>query len=323
MMNPADRMSPRSLPPVNVVLARSELAARLAERGRPAVLDAVRGALAEARAALLEGRDSASDAEALACRALVLLDRREAEPGRLRPVLNATGIVVHTGLGRAPWAEEAVAAASAVARGYCNLEFDLDEGTRGRAACGRRRAGPRADRGRGGGGGQQQRGGRRAGPSRSGRRPRGRRLARGAGRDRRRVSAARGLRGLRRRLREVGTTNKTRLDDFRRAIGPDVAAFLRVHPSNFRIVGFTETPPLPDLARLAHEHGLWMIDDVGSGALAPGLPEGVDGEPTVAEAIAGGRRRGPVLRRQAFGRPPVRRPGRLVPGDSSHRVLIR
>ena len=69
------------------------------------------------------------------------------------------------------------------------------------------------------------------------------------------------------KLREVGTTNKTRLSDYERAIGPETAAILRVHQSNFRIVGFTEAPELPDLVRLAHERGLWAIDDIGSGAI--------------------------------------------------------
>ena len=88
------------------------------------------------------------------------------------------------------------------------------------------------------------------------------------------------------RLREVGTTNKTRLSDYERAIGPETAAILRVHHSNFRIVGFTEEAPLDGLVRLAHDHGLVMIDDIGSGALAPGLPPGVGNEPHLAEGIA-------------------------------------
>ena len=67
------------------------------------------------------------------------------------------------------------------------------------------------------------------------------------------------------RLREVGTTNKTRLSDYERAIGPETAAILRVHRSNFRIVGFTEEAPLAGLAQLAHDRGLAMIDDIGSG----------------------------------------------------------
>ena len=89
-------------------------------------------------------------------------------------------------------------------------------------------------------------------------------------------------------LREVGTTNKTRLSDYERAIGPQTAAILRVHRSNFRIVGFTEEPELAELVALAHDHGLWMIDDIGSGALGPGRPPGVGDEPTAAAGIAAG-----------------------------------
>jgi L-seryl-tRNA(Ser) seleniumtransferase len=90
------------------------------------------------------------------------------------------------------------------------------------------------------------------------------------------------------RLREVGTTNKTRLSDYRSAIGPETAAILRVHPSNFRIVGFTEQPGLTELVQLAHAHGLWAIDDIGSGAIRPGSPPRVEDEPTAAESVADG-----------------------------------
>jgi L-seryl-tRNA(Ser) seleniumtransferase len=90
------------------------------------------------------------------------------------------------------------------------------------------------------------------------------------------------------RLREVGTTNKTRLSDYRRAVGPETAAILRVHPSNFRIVGFTEQPDLTEMVQLAHSHGLWAIDDIGSGVLRPGSPPGVADEPSAVEGIAAG-----------------------------------
>jgi L-seryl-tRNA(Ser) seleniumtransferase len=90
------------------------------------------------------------------------------------------------------------------------------------------------------------------------------------------------------RLREVGTTNRTRLSDYERAIGPETSAILRVHRSNFRIVGFTEDAVLTDLAGLAHAHSLVMIDDIGSGALAPGQPSGLVDEPDVASSLAAG-----------------------------------
>ncbi|HEX8201119.1 MAG TPA: L-seryl-tRNA(Sec) selenium transferase, partial [Isosphaeraceae bacterium] len=89
-------------------------------------------------------------------------------------------------------------------------------------------------------------------------------------------------------LREVGTTNKTRLADYERAIGPATAAVLRVHPSNFRVVGFTESVGIAELAALARSRGLAVIDDIGSCALEPGRPPGVTGEPTIREGLDAG-----------------------------------
>jgi L-seryl-tRNA(Ser) seleniumtransferase len=86
-------------------------------------------------------------------------------------------------------------------------------------------------------------------------------------------------------LREVGTTNRTRLGDYERAIGPQTAALLRVHPSNYRVVGFTESVEISDLVGLGRAHELSVIDDIGSGAIGPGLPPGVRGEPTLVEGI--------------------------------------
>ena len=93
------------------------------------------------------------------------------------------------------------------------------------------------------------------------------------------------------RLREVGTTNRTRLADYDRAIGPETAALLRVHPSNYRIVGFTESVAIAELAALAKSRGLWAIDDIGSGALGPGLPAGRGGR---ADRRRRGSRPGPT-----------------------------
>ena len=89
-------------------------------------------------------------------------------------------------------------------------------------------------------------------------------------------------------LREVGTTNKTRLADYERAIGPATAAILRVHRSNFQIVGFTEDAGLDELVQLAHARNLLMIDDIGSGAIGPGRPPQTGDEPTATAAIAAG-----------------------------------
>src|SRR5581483_5923258 len=85
------------------------------------------------------------------------------------------------------------------------------------------------------------------------------------------------------RLVEVGTTNRTREADYERAIGPETALLLRVHQSNFRVVGFAERPSTGELAAVAHRHDLPLVDDLGSGALVP-LPD----EPTAADALAAG-----------------------------------
>ena len=277
--------SRRALPPVNAVLGWPGLAPWIERKGRPAALGAVRSALDEARRALEAGEDVALDPESLARRALALLG---SDRPALRPVLNATGILLNTGLGRAPLASEAVEAVVRVARGYCNLEFDLDRGERGRRADGvegllRRLTGAEAA----------------AVVNNNAAATILAVRALAAGRE---VIVSRGqlveIGGSFRlpeiievsgaRLREVGTTNKTRLADYERAIGPETAALLRVHPSNYRVVGFTEDVPIADLARLGRDRDLWTIDDIGSGALAPGIPPGVRDEPTALDGLAAG-----------------------------------
>ena len=123
----------RRLPPVGAVLEHEHLVGALQERGRGAVLRAVRVALDEARSQLRRGMDLSADAGSLARRVREILERERATLG---PVINATGVLLHTGLGRAPLAEEAIAAVAQVARGYCNLELDLADGTRGRRTSG-------------------------------------------------------------------------------------------------------------------------------------------------------------------------------------------
>jgi L-seryl-tRNA(Ser) seleniumtransferase len=253
--------------------------------GRRAVVRAVRAAIDSTRASLRNGEQPAVDAASLARKARLIL---QGQRHRLWPVINATGILLHTGLGRAPLAEEAVQAVSAVARGYCNLELDLESGERGlRSSCVARSlcelTGAEA-------------------AAVVNNNAAGTILALHALALRREVIVSRGqlveiggsfrlpeifeLSGA--RLREVGTTNKTRLSDYERAVGPETGAILRVHHSNFRIVGFTEEAPLAGLAKLAHDHGLALIDDIGSGALAPGQPPGVLDEPHAAGSLTAG-----------------------------------
>jgi L-seryl-tRNA(Ser) seleniumtransferase len=267
------------------VLEHDVLAEAIREKGRPAVLRAVRAALDEARGQLRRGMSLSADAASLARRSREILQRERAA---LRPVLNATGILLHTGLGRAPLADAAIAAVADVARGYCNLELDLDDGTRGRRTAGVARllcecTGAEAATAVNNNAGAMVLALRALAAGREVIVSRGQLVEIGGGFRLPEILEASGA-----RLREIGTTNKTRLSDYKHALGPETAGILRVHRSNFRMIGFVEDPALVDLTRLAHEHGVWLIDDVGSGALAPGCPPHVGDEPTVSEAIASG-----------------------------------
>ena len=208
-------------------------------------------------------------------------------PG-LRRVVNATGIVLHTNLGRAPLAPEAIAAVADAASGYCNLEFDLDAGARGARTqavepllCTLTGAEAAAAVNNGAAATL---------------------LALAALAEGGEVIVSRGelveigggfripdvIRQGGARLVEVGTTNKTRLDDYRRAITPATRVLLKVHQSNFQIVGFTQATPLAALAALARETGLLLVDDAGSGTLTDLRQLGRPAEPTVQDSLAAG-----------------------------------
>jgi L-seryl-tRNA(Ser) seleniumtransferase len=201
----------------------------------------------------------------------------------LRRVLNATGILIHTNLGRAPLAEEAIAQVVETARGYSNLELDLRDGTRGSrqdhvAGLLRRLTGA-------------------ASSLVVNNNAAALLLALAALAESREVIVSRGelieigdgfripdvLARSGARLVEVGTTNRTRAEDYERAIGTDTALFLRVHQSNFRMVGFTELPGIGELAAVARRHGLPLLDDLGSGVLGD-----VPGEHRVADSLQAG-----------------------------------
>jgi L-seryl-tRNA(Ser) seleniumtransferase len=275
----------RRLPPVGAVLEHGVLADSVRTRGRAAVLGAVRAAIEEARRGLQSERPIAVDPESLAGRSLAILANAKAS---LRPVFNATGILLHTGLGRAPLAQEAIDAVVAVARGYCSLEIDLEDGERGRRTSGIERLLCELTKAEAATAVNNN-----AAATLLALR------ALAAGRE---VIVSRGelveiggsfrlpeiLEVSGAKLREVGTTNKTRLSDYERAIGPDTAAILRVHRSNFRIVGFTEASELKDLARLARENGISFIDDIGSGSIRADLVPQAGDEPTAQAAILAG-----------------------------------
>jgi L-seryl-tRNA(Ser) seleniumtransferase len=268
-----ERPGLRELPSVDRLLADP----RLEGEPRELALAAVRAALDRARSEIRAG-GTPSDPVEVALAELSSLRRT-----RLRRVLNATGVIVHTNLGRAPLAETALRQVHEVGAGYSNLEFDLVEGERG----------SRQDH-------LAHLLGRLTGAEAAlvvNNNAAAVLLALAALAEGRDVLVSRGELveigdGFRIpdilvrsgcRLVEVGTTNRTGAADYERAIGPETALLLRVHQSNFRIVGFTELPRLEELAAIARSHGVPLVDDLGSGALFP-----LGDEPTATDSLAAG-----------------------------------
>jgi L-seryl-tRNA(Ser) seleniumtransferase len=250
---------------------------RLAGQPRDLVVGAVRAALERARATIRDGDDPGPIAD------LVLAELASVRRPSLRRVLNATGVLVHTNLGRAPLAEEAIARVVEVGTGYSNLEYDLSSGERGSrqdhlARLLQRLTGAEAALVVNNNAAAVL-------------------LALAALAEGREVVVSRGelieigdgfripdvLARSGARLVEVGTTNRTRAADYERVLGPDTALLLRVHQSNFRVVGFSERPRLEDLAEVAGRHELPLVDDLGSGALGA-----VGDESTPAESLRAG-----------------------------------
>jgi L-seryl-tRNA(Ser) seleniumtransferase len=274
----------RSLPAVNEVLASPLLPAGDHELA----VALIRQELAALRQRLAEGdmADGDLQVERIAARVAERL-QRELRP-RLRQVINATGIVLHTNLGRAPMAEAAARAAYEAARGYLNLEMDLDTGARSS-----RQDAIRAWICRLTGAQSATAVNNNAAATVLALRAlcRGREVIVSRGQlieigGSFRIPEIMAVSGA--TLREVGTTNITRLGDFERAIGPDTAALLRVHTSNYRVRGFTDAVPLADLVALGHKHNLKVIDDVGSGALVDFGRFGFEAEPVARDSIAAG-----------------------------------
>lgn len=208
--------------------------------------------------------------------------------GTLYPVINATGVIIHTNLGRAPLSRAAREAMLEVAAGYCNLEYDLVAGERGSRhlhaealLC--RLTGAEAALAVNNNAGAVF-------------------LALSALAQGREVIISRGqlveigggfripdvLRQSGARLVEVGTTNRTHLGDFEGAIGPETALLLRVHASNFRQIGFTAEVPLSDLVKLGAKTGVPVLDDLGSGSLLDSTRYGLASEPMVQHSVASG-----------------------------------
>jgi L-seryl-tRNA(Ser) seleniumtransferase len=277
----------RDLPSVDELARQSE---------DPLAVEAARKVVARARELIQAGGDPGD------LKAQLQAELHAARSPRLRRVINATGVIVHTNLGRAPLADAALERVHEVGRGYSNLEYDLAEGARGSrqdhvAEILRRLTGAEA-----------------AlvvnnnaaavllalaaliepsnkvllSPKNEVIVSRGELIEIGDGFRIPDVLARSGA-----RLREVGTTNRTRAADYEAAIGEQTAALLRVHKSNFRVVGFTEQPRVEELARVARRHDIPLVDDLGSGVLqAPLDPSNKvllgDAEPSARESLAAG-----------------------------------
>ena len=255
----------RQLPSIDALLAGPGVARLLAEHPRGLVVKAARETVDAAR---VNGGATPPDGWDAAVEAAVA---RLAVPS-LAPVINATGVVLHTNLGRAPLAGAAIAALTSVARGYAALEYDLGRGTRGSRhahcrdllveltgaadalvvnnAAGAVLLALSA-------------------------------LARGGSFRIPDIMARSGARVV-----EVGTTNRTHPNDYDRALTPNSKLLLKVHRSNFQVTGFTADVAVVELAEMAHARGLSCLYDLGSGLLVDLSKWGLTGEPTVPEAVA-------------------------------------
>lgn len=276
----------RGLPSVSDLLATKSARKIASEAGEPHAAELVRRVVDELRQHILGGGSSVEDLTSEAEKLLSATWQLEEWQG-VRRVINATGVVIHTNLGRAPLSENA-RKAIADASSYCTLEYDLATGKRGRRGAYSERL-----------------------------------LAELTGAEDAlvvnncaaaallvltslasgsEVIVSRGelveiggdfripdvLAQSGARLSEVGTTNRTKLTDYKNAVGENTRLILRVHPSNYRIVGFTTSPTVSELAELAREKNILFYEDAGSGAMLDLGPHGLNDEPVIARSIAAG-----------------------------------
>jgi len=272
----------RELPSVNALLQTARIRELLEQHPRRLVIDAIRRTLDAARTS---GGAQLSEQEWTGSIALAVED---ANRPSLRPVINATGVVIHTNLGRAPLADVAIRAIEDVARGFSNLEFDLARGKRGSryTHC--------VDLLRQLTGAEDALVVNNCAAAMV--------LTLNAIAQKKEVLVSRGelveIGGSFRipdimarsgaRLVEVGTTNRTHDDDYRRAITPRTGAIVKVHRSNFTIEGFTSEVSVEKLVFIAAEHGLPVIHDLGSGLMVALDEFGLVGEPTAEVAVKSG-----------------------------------
>jgi L-seryl-tRNA(Ser) seleniumtransferase len=275
----------RRLPSVDRVLADTALSVVAAELGSDNATAAVRAELSARRAALQNGGADvslASIASAAAERAFASVR------ASLRPVINATGVIIHTNLGRAPLSDAALTAMTAVSRGYSNLEFELEAGERGSRydhletlLC--RVTGAEAALAVNNNAAALLLTLSALARDREVVISRGQLVEIGGGFRIPDVMAQSGA-----RLVEVGTTNRTYIRDYENAISEETVALMRVHSSNFRVIGFVESASLEELSALAHKRKLLLLDDLGSGCLLDTRAYGLTQEPTPQESLRAG-----------------------------------
>ncbi len=280
-------MSLRNLPSVEQILLLSAAGNWVADYGRPLVVKAIRTVLDEIRSQY-KSKNIADVPQKEVIYSRVLAQLEEWTHPTLEPVINATGVILHTNLGRAPLPVSALKAVDEVTSGYSTLEFDLASGKRGSRhthleeilklvtgaeaalvvnnnaaavllvltalAKGKRVVIPRSQLVEIGGGFRVP--------------------------DVMKQSGA--------KLVEIGTTNKLRLLDFEEALSDKPGLVMRAHRSNFKMIGFTDEPPIRDIIQITHKHNALFFDDIGSGALLDTAKFGMEHEPMVQESIAAG-----------------------------------
>ena len=276
----------RALPKVDELLKREDVAALDRAHGRTLTLEALREALDATRAGIRAGEVAEVSADTIAADVAARLAAKARRS--LRRVINATGIVVHTNLGRSPLAEAAIDAVAEVARGYSTLEYDVPSGERGsrhvhveELIC--RLTGAEAAMAVNNNASAVL-------------------LGLAALARRKEAIVSRGqlveiggsfripdiMRESGAKMIEVGTTNKTHLRDYEGAITPRTGLMLKVHTSNYRVVGFSQEVALEELVALGKKHGIPVFEDQGSGVLVDLARYGLPGEPTIGAAVAAG-----------------------------------
>ena len=277
----------KKIPKVDDLLKNPALAKTIAQYGDRAVTEAIRSQLDTLRREILAGHAAALPEQFVLCQQIALKVLQNSLPS-FRSVINGTGIILHTNLGRACLSEKAAKAVYDASRSYSNLEYDLDSGCRGsryshveEILC--RLTGAESALVVNNNAAAVL-------------------LVLSALTQGGQVVASRGelveiggsfrvpeiMESCGAQLKEVGATNKTHLPDYEKAINEHTKALMKVHTSNYRIIGFSETPALSELTTLGHKHGLPVIEDLGSGCLLDLKRFGIHDEPSVQDSIRAG-----------------------------------